>query len=375
MAFFAPLRQQCRARRTPRHGLTLVEFLVVASVIAVLIAILLPALSMVREASRRAACMNAVRNLAKAFQAHDAARGQIPGWRNVLDPYTSASTRPPADPRAKEAACVSWTVPLLPHLGQTEIADWYASYRLDRTATDDARTKLVAPFVCPSVAGDLESPAPLCYFVNGGNGASVLSGSSSATRRQYAGDGVCGDAAGNLPSQPWYVTAGGADAYEPLRVSLSAITEGDGTTTTLLLAERTGTAAPRDVSWADNPLPSPHAPEADARKSTHAVLQSMAPPNLTSGSTSTSWMQGRDDAGIRFPSSRHGGGFIAAFCDSHVSFISDAIDAWVYAQVLSSDARPGRLSERVRQLQRKPGADGTPADYVFDEHDLRKRGR
>jgi hypothetical protein len=58
-----------------------------------------------------------------------------------------------------------------------------------------------------------------------------------------------------------------------------------------------------------------------------------------------------------------------------VSFISDAIDAWVYAQVLSSDARAGRLSERVRQLQRKPAADGTPADYVFDEHDLRKRGR
>jgi prepilin-type N-terminal cleavage/methylation domain-containing protein len=114
MAFFAPLRQQCRARRTPRHGLTLVEFLVVASVIAVLIAILLPALSMVREASRRAACMNAVRNLAKAFQAHDAARGQIPGWRNVLDPYTSASTRPPADPRAKAAtgaAGAAWVPP------------------------------------------------------------------------------------------------------------------------------------------------------------------------------------------------------------------------------------------------------------------------
>ena len=373
MAFFAPLRSVCRARRVPRHGLTLVEFLVVASVIAVLIAILLPAVSMMQEGSRRAACMNGLRNVAKAFQGHDAAMGQIPGWRNVLDPYTTASARATSDPAARAATCVSWTVPLLPHLGQKEIADWYASFRLDRNATDDARTKLVAPFVCPSVTTDLESPAPLCYFVNGGNGALTLSGSTAAPRRQYAGDGVCGDAAGNLPTQPWYYAGG--DAYEPLRVSLAAVTDADGTTNTLLLAERTGTAAPRDVSWADNPLPSPHAPDADTRKSTHAILQSMTPPLLTTGSSTTPWMQGRDDAGLRFPSSRHGGGFIAAFCDSHVSFISDAIDAWVYTQVLSSDSRAGRLSERVRHLQRKPAADGGPTDYVFDEQDLRKRSR
>ena len=372
MAFFAPLRSVCRARRVPRHGLTLVEFLVVASVIAVLIAILLPAVSMMREGSRRAACMNGLRNVAKAFQGHDAAMGQIPGWRNVLDPYTTASARATSDPAARAATCVSWTVPLLPHLGQKEIADWYASFRLDRNATDDARTKLVAPFVCPSVTTDLESPAPLCYFVNGGNGALTLSGSTAAPRRQYAGDGVCGDAAGNLPTQPWYYAGG--DAYEPLRVSLAAVTDADGTTNTLLLAERTGTAAPRDVSWADNPLPSPHAPDADTRKSTHAILQSMTP-LLTTGSSTTPWMQGGDDAGLRFPSSRHGGGFIAAFCDSHVSFISDAIDAWVYTQVLSSDSRAGRLSERVRHLQRKPAADGGPTDYVFDEQDLRKRSR
>jgi prepilin-type processing-associated H-X9-DG protein len=372
MAFFAPLRSVCRARRAPRHGLTLVEFLVVASVIAALIAILLPAVSMMREGSRRAACMSAIGNIAKAFQGHDAAMGQIPGWRNVLDPYTTASGRATPDRAARAAACVSWTVPLLPYLGQKEIADWYASFRLDRTATDDARTKLVAPFVCPSVTTDLESPAPLCYFVNGGNGALTLSGSTAAPRRQYPGDGVCGDAAGNLPTQPWY---SGTDAYEPLRGSLAAVTDADGTTTTLLLAERTGTAAPQDVKWADNPLPSPHAPDADTRKSTHAILQSMTPPLLTTGSSTAPWMEGRDDAGLRFPSSRHGGGFVAAFCDSHVSFISDSIDAWVYAQVLSSDSRAGRLSERVRELQRKPGADGTPADYVFDERDLRKRGR
>lgn len=370
MPSITPLRVVRRGLRRPRRGLTLVEFLVVASVMAVLIAILLPALAMVREGSRRAACLNSARNLAKGFQAHDAAMGLIPGWRNVFEPYTSAQCKAGSTPLAKEAACVSWTVPLLPYIGQKELADWYATFVPDRTATDDARTKRVATFVCPSVVAEMESPGPLCYFVNGGNGAVALSGSAAASRRQYSGDGVCGDAAGNLPSQPWHVTSGSADAYDPLRVSLAAVADGDGTTTTLLLAERTGTAAPRDVAWADNPLPSPHALDADARKSTHAILQSM-----TTGTASGPWMQARSDAGLRFPSSRHGGGFIAAFCDAHVAFITDTIDSWVYAQVLSSDSRPSRLSERVRLLQRKPGPDGTAGEYVLDEHDLRKRGR
>lgn len=374
MLVFHPSAPVRCARRPLRPGMTLVELLTVASVIAVLVAILLPAMAAVREISRRTACANSARNLAKAFSVHDAGLGQIPGWRNVLEPYTSAQPGTPAG-GGGQGACVSWAVPILPYVGEKEIADWYATFRTDRTATDDARLKRVTAFVCPSVIAD--SAAPLSYCVNGGNGGAVLSGSAPAARRQYTADGVCGDAAGNLPSQAWYVQVGQAATYAPARMSLGAVSEGDGTSTTLLLAERTGTAAPSDVSWADHPLPAIADPGVAAPKSAHAVLHSMA---ASSGLTPSSqaaagWMTNRSDAAVRFPSSQHGKGFVAAFCDQHVAFVSDTIDEWVYAQLLTSNSAPGKLSDEVQRLQRKPGTDGSVTDYVLDESDLGPRGR
>jgi hypothetical protein len=43
------------------------------------------------------------------------------------------------------------------------------------------------------------------------------------------------------------------------------------------------------------------------------------------------------------PSSKHPGGFVAAFCDKSTRFIREDIDYWVYAQLLSSNG-PGTRS-------------------------------
>jgi len=65
-----------------RRGFTLVELLVVISIIGVLMALLLPAVQAARESGRRTQCLNNLQNLGKAAQTHLSALKRFPtgGW-------------------------------------------------------------------------------------------------------------------------------------------------------------------------------------------------------------------------------------------------------------------------------------------------------
>ncbi|GAA4443591.1 DUF1559 domain-containing protein [Novipirellula rosea] len=102
-----------------RIGFTLVELLVVITIIGILMGLLLPAVNAAREAARRNQCSTQLKNLALAAIQHENAKGELPGYINDFGTFADGGS----DPSAETATTVSghrkigtWTVALLPWL-------------------------------------------------------------------------------------------------------------------------------------------------------------------------------------------------------------------------------------------------------------------
>src|SRR6202142_1482802 len=93
-------------------GFTLVELLVVITIIGMLAALLLPAVNSAREAGRQGVCTNNQRSLAQGVQQFVQAKGYYPGYRQLLKVIDQSGNTQPA--------VVNWQVALMPYLDKLE---------------------------------------------------------------------------------------------------------------------------------------------------------------------------------------------------------------------------------------------------------------
>ncbi|MHB1156572.1 MAG: type II secretion system protein [Phycisphaerales bacterium] len=161
----------------PLHGFTLVELLVVVSIIALLIAILLPSLNKAREAGRSVVCMNKLKQISLMSTIYISdSNGRFPhtNWTNPVD-YVSATGPQPGMQEALGLKILSGgrtadtilTCPSLQSLRPTLHWHFHRTYTINYAMTSLGAVGIAPQYGAVQRWGQIRFPASMAFFYDG----------------------------------------------------------------------------------------------------------------------------------------------------------------------------------------------------------------
>ncbi|QDU55077.1 DUF1559 domain-containing protein [Aeoliella mucimassa] len=131
-----------------RSAFTLVELLVVIAIIGILVAMLLPAVQSAREAARRTACRNNLKQLALSMLNYEQTHRQLPQGGQGIDPETGIWGYD-----IQNKPCTSFFNYLFPYIEQDSIDDIYdydIPVQAQSAAVQEVLRRYYPIFHCPS---------------------------------------------------------------------------------------------------------------------------------------------------------------------------------------------------------------------------------
>jgi prepilin-type N-terminal cleavage/methylation domain-containing protein/prepilin-type processing-associated H-X9-DG protein len=364
--------------RSKSRGFTLVELLVVITIIGMLMALLFPAVSGVRESARRAVCSNNQSQLGKAILMYEAANGYFPGYINRLGPGSNSTSG-----SSNDSAEVSWVVAILPQL---ERSDLYAIWSRGWNGTGTSSTtigikdpniqlqarRLLKVMICPSDPPNRSgtNDCPRSYTVNCGRYGQDPA-PPTYVRQAYGVFHRSGLSASNVP------------ADDNARVSLDYISQNDGAGNTLMVGENVQYANEEWVSVTNvndagrtlrrNWLAAPSGVSGTYWSATNGGEKWLGftwhEETNTNGSTGRlnviNWGVNNKQRNDCYPSlaSYHGGGVNVVFCDGHSAFLKEDLNYQVYWHLMTPNSRAAKINGNALLSNGVPGV-LSEADYA-----------